>query len=82
MPERNEPWPYAGRQPTVPAAKQPPPPARLLRRVVQRLGMHPIDPAGPIDGGVELLGRKALIVCTNHGWLDVGKPTTRSRTPA
>ena len=75
VPERNEPWPYAERQPTVPAAKQPPPPARLLRRVVQRLGMHPVDPAGPIDGGVELLGRKALIVCTNHGWLDVGKPT-------
>ena len=24
---------------------------------------------------LNLVGRRALIVCTNHGWLDIGKPT-------
>ena len=73
VPERNEPWPYAVRQPSVPDARQPPPPARLLRRLVQRLGMHPedTDPSPELN----LVGRRALIVCTNHGWLDIGKPT-------
>ena len=73
VPERNQPWPYAARQPRVPDARQPPPPARLLRRLAQRLGMHPedTDPSPELN----LVGRRALIVCTNHGWLDIGKPT-------
>ena len=65
VPERNQPWPYAARQPRVPDARQPPPPARLLRRLAQRLGMHPedTDPSPELN----LVGRRALIVCTNHG---------------
>ena len=34
--------------------------------------MHPDDPE-PFLG--RLVGRRALIVCTNHAWLDVGRPT-------
>ncbi|MGL4298066.1 MAG: type 1 glutamine amidotransferase domain-containing protein [Candidatus Neomicrothrix subdominans] len=35
--------------------------------------MHPedTDPSPELN----LVGRRALIVCTNHGWLDIGKPT-------
>ena len=50
----------------------PPPPARALRKLVQRFGMH------PDDSGHERLkapGRRALIVATNHGQLSDGKPT-------
>ena len=50
--------------------KRPSPPALLLRKIVQKLGLHPDDPA-PI--AVDLAGRKALIVATNHGMLDIGK---------
>jgi len=43
-----------------------------LRRAVRRLGLHPDDPdAREFD----LFGRRALIIATNHGTLDVGKPT-------
>lgn len=73
VPERNQPWPYATRKPSAPATKLPPPPARLLRRLVQRLGMHPVDAAA--DPSLDLYGRRALVVCTNHGVLDIGKPT-------
>jgi arylsulfatase A-like enzyme/putative intracellular protease/amidase len=74
IPERNVPWPYAVRRPTAgPEAKSPPPPARLLRKLVQRLGMHPDDPAA--DPTIDLSGRRALVVCTNHAVLDVGKAT-------
>ena len=52
--------------------KRPSPPALLLRKIVQKLGLHPDDPE-PI--AVDLAGRKALIVATNHGMLDIGKPT-------
>lgn len=52
--------------------KRPSPPALLLRKIVQKLGLHPDDPE-PIT--VELAGHKALIVATNHGMLDIGKPT-------
>ena len=52
--------------------KTPPPPARALRAALRRLGLHPDDP-DPID--VDLTGRRALVVATNHGVLDVGKPT-------
>ncbi|MCB9372992.1 MAG: sulfatase-like hydrolase/transferase [Microthrixaceae bacterium] len=72
VPERNTPWPYATS--AAHDAKRPPLPARLLRKGLQRLGMHPDDDAGP-DPHRDLTGRRALIVCTNHGVLDVGKPT-------
>ena len=72
VPERNVPWPYVRRRPSAPATKRVPPPARLLRRGLQKLGMHPTDPDAR---QFELLGRRALIVCTNHAVLDVGKAT-------
>ncbi|MDW3214579.1 MAG: sulfatase-like hydrolase/transferase [Ilumatobacteraceae bacterium] len=73
VPERNQPWPYATRRPTGgPVSRRPPPPARLVRKVVQRLGLHPDDPAAE---EFSLPGRRALIVATNHGTLDIGKPT-------
>jgi arylsulfatase A-like enzyme/putative intracellular protease/amidase len=50
----------------------PPPPALLARRLVQRLGMHPDDPdAREFD----LSGKRALVIATNHGQLEVGTPT-------
>ncbi|HKN42774.1 MAG TPA: hypothetical protein VJW23_02535, partial [Propionibacteriaceae bacterium] len=52
--------------------KRPSPPALLLRKIVQKLGLHPDDPE-PI--AVDVAGRKALIVATNHEMLDIGKPT-------
>jgi putative intracellular protease/amidase len=52
--------------------QRPPAPARLVRKVVQRLGMHPEDPQ---PAAFELTGRRALVVATNHGTLDIGKPT-------
>lgn len=68
---RNNPWPYAMRRssahPKVPA----PPPARLARRVLQRAGLHRGWDAERFD----LRGRRALVVCTNHAVLGVGRPT-------
>ena len=73
VPTRNEPWPYATRQPTGgPVTQTAPPPARLLRKVLQRAGMHPDDPDAT---EFDLPGRRALVVATNAGQLDVGKPT-------
>ena len=72
VPERNVPWPYSRRRPSTPATKRVPPPARLLRKGLQRLGLHPDDPDAV---EFELLGKRALIVCTNHGVLDIGKAT-------
>ena len=71
--ERNEPWPYAVRPERAAAAtKKPPRPARALRKLVQRLGMHPDDPeAVELDLG----GHRALVVATNHGTLRPGKAT-------
>ncbi len=78
VPPRNNPWPYATRTPTGgPMAKTAPPPARALRHLLRRIGLHPEDPDA-IDGvldGVDLSGRRALVIATNHGVLDVGKPT-------
>lgn len=71
VPDRNEPWPYAARAERTPM-KTPPPPARALRKLLQRAGMHPED-TETID--VDLTGRRALCIATNHGVLDVGKPT-------
>ncbi len=73
VPERNEPWPYASRQPLGgPMAKTAPPPARALRKLVQKLGMHPEDPDATT---FDLAGKRALVVATNAGVLDIGKPT-------
>jgi arylsulfatase A-like enzyme/putative intracellular protease/amidase len=71
VPARNEPWPYATRAQRTPM-RTPPPPARALRKLLQRAGMHPEDTES-ID--VDLTGRRALVIATNHGVLDVGKPT-------
>jgi putative intracellular protease/amidase len=49
-----------------------PAPARALRAGLRKLGLHPDDPDAR---DFELLGKRALIVCTNHGVLDIGKPT-------
>jgi arylsulfatase A-like enzyme/putative intracellular protease/amidase len=72
VPERNVPWPYARRRPTAPPTRRVAPPARLVRRGLRRLGLHPDDPAAR---GFDLLGKRALIVCTNRGVLDIGRPT-------
>ena len=73
VPERNNPWPYASRQPTAGAPmKKAPPPARLLRKVLQRAGMHPEDPDATT---FDLAGKRALIVATNTAVMDIGKPT-------
>jgi len=57
--------------------KTPPPPARALRKLLQKAGMHPDDP-NPIDLGslgANLSGRRAVVVATNTAVLDIGKPT-------
>ncbi len=73
VPDRNQPWPYAERIPLEgPTAKTPPPPARLLRKALQQVGMHPDDQR---RFKADLTGRRALVVATNHGRLDIGKPT-------
>ena len=73
-PARNNPWPYEKRNPPIEQLprKSPPPPARALRRLVRKLGMHPHDTESYT---LKSEGLRALIVCTNHAWLDVGKPT-------
>lgn len=45
---------------------------RLVRKAEQRLGYHP-EATEPWS--VILPGRRALVVATNHGVLDIGKPT-------
>jgi len=77
VPARNNPWPYARRHPVSgPPAKRPPLPVRWLRRAVQRVGMHPDDPIGvSAEAAAALPGRRALVVCTNHAVLDVGRAT-------
>jgi arylsulfatase A-like enzyme/putative intracellular protease/amidase len=73
VPERNNPWPYASRQPTVgPMSQTPSPPARVLRKLVQKLGMHPDDPDAV---EFDLHGKRALVVATNTAVMDIGKPT-------
>ncbi len=52
--------------------KTAPPPARALRRVLQRIGLHP-DDTETIE--VDLTGRRAVVIATNRAVLDVGKPT-------
>ncbi|MEX0768829.1 MAG: sulfatase-like hydrolase/transferase [Microthrixaceae bacterium] len=73
VPKRNRPWVYDERHPdSGPERQLPPLPARFIRRAIHKLGMHPDDPT-PFVG--DLSGRRALIVCTNHGTLDIGKAT-------
>ena len=77
VPERNNPWPYVKRKGSkrATAGKKVPsvrPPVRVLRKAIQRLGMHPADEQ---PQSFDLAGHRALIVCTNHGVLDIGKPT-------
>ncbi len=74
VPERHHPWPYAVRRPNGASAKAatPPPPARLLRKLVQRIGMHPDD---RVEATFDLAGRRALIVATNTAVMDIAKPT-------
>ncbi len=73
VPARNEPWPYATRRATGgPRAKKARPPQRAMRKLLQRAGLHP-DDTEVFD--VDLTGQRALVVATNHGVLDIGKPT-------
>jgi arylsulfatase A-like enzyme/putative intracellular protease/amidase len=73
VPERNNPWPYEVRHPLGgPKVRRPPPPARVLRRAFQKLGMHPADRD---TVAFDLGGRRALIVATNTAVMDIGKPT-------
>ncbi|MCP4087244.1 MAG: sulfatase-like hydrolase/transferase [Actinomycetia bacterium] len=73
VPSRNHPWPYATHQPTGgPVTAKAPPPVRVLRKGLQRLGLHPEDDQS-VD--VDLTGCRALVIATNHGQLDIGKPT-------
>jgi arylsulfatase A-like enzyme/putative intracellular protease/amidase len=71
VPDRNNPWPYVPRMGGV-RPRRPPAPARLLRRVVRAAGMHPVLRDRE---QFDLRGRRALVVGTNHGVLEVGKPT-------
>ena len=72
VPERNEEWPTAARPDDGPKAKTPPKPALAARRALQRLGIHPEDPDAV---ELDLSGRRALVVATNHGTLSVNKQT-------
>ena len=72
VPERNNPWPYVARRQGEPELVRPPKPARALRRLAQRLGMHPDDSA-PVQQ--EAPGRRALVIATNHATLGDGTPT-------
>ena len=73
VPARNHPWPYAARTPSGgPMTKTAPPPARAVRSLLRRIGLHPEDPDAV---EFDLAGRRALVVATNHGVLDIGKPT-------
>ena len=51
VPERNTPWPYVARRQGEPDLVRPPKPARALRRLAQRLGMHPDDDAAARQRG-------------------------------
>ena len=70
---RNNPWPYSTRNASAgPPVVRPSAAARVLRRGAQKLGLHPTDP-DRVE--LDLFGRRAVIVATNHAQLEVGKPT-------
>ena len=73
VPERNNPWPYASPKRTGgPLKKRPRPPARMLRKLVQKIGMHPED----LDAlEFRLIGKRAIVIATNTAVMDIGKPT-------
>ena len=54
------------------AAHRPRPPQKAVRRLLQRIGLHPDDPDAEVFA---LDGKRALVIATNHGRLDLGKPT-------
>jgi putative intracellular protease/amidase len=54
------------------ASATPPPPVLGLRSVLRALGMHPDDPA---PTSIDLTGRRALCIATNHGELEPGTAT-------
>ncbi|MBS1848473.1 MAG: sulfatase-like hydrolase/transferase, partial [Actinobacteria bacterium] len=73
IPERHRPWPYARRHPTTPERRRPRPQARVARSLLRRAGLHP-------DAAVSwrlpsLVGHRVVVVATNHGVLEIGKPT-------
>jgi arylsulfatase A-like enzyme/putative intracellular protease/amidase len=72
VPERNTPWPYVTRRHGEPDLVRPPKPARALRRLAQRLGMHPEDDDAVVH---DASGRRALVIATNHATLGDGKAT-------
>ncbi|OKJ49500.1 sulfatase [Streptomyces sp. CB02009] len=71
VPERNAPWPHEARRAPSDAPKVPGV-LKLVRGAARRAGFHPHDPH-PLR--VDARGKRALVVATNHGALDVGKPT-------
>jgi len=56
-----------------PPPVSPRPPQRAARGLLRRLGLHPDDAERRRVRGVR--GRRALVIATNHGQLDVGVPT-------
>jgi len=73
IPVRNTPWPYVEMHVReAPKAKTPPPPVRGLRKLLGKAGFHPEDPNA---ADIDVTGKRALVIATNHGVLDVGKPT-------
>ena len=75
VPERNQPWPYADATRTAgPPTETPPPPARA--GCAGSSSASACTPTTPTPIRVSTCsGRRALVVCTNHGVLDIGKPT-------
>jgi arylsulfatase A-like enzyme/putative intracellular protease/amidase len=69
--ERNNPWPYASINRRNPM-KSPPPPARALRKLLQKAGMHPED-AERVE--FDLAGKRAVVIATNTAVMGIGKPT-------
>ena len=74
LPKRNNPRPYAKRKPPEAqlAGQTPPAPARGLRALLRKAGMHPEDTE---EFNKDITGKKALIVCTNTDQMSNGKPT-------
>ncbi len=74
LPKRNNPGPYAKRKPPEAqlAGKTPPALARGLRALLRKVGMHPEDTQ---KLNIDMIGKRALIVCTNAARLGNGKPT-------